>query len=156
MSTTVIVTWVIVSWIVGPTRGVIGGILGGFAGATVATGMARMAAGGELAVYYNPASLTRAAVILGIVAAVLALAVPYAARFAALGWAGGAILAAIAAPLPGPVRLLISCHSQRISWRPCLLFALPGGRPRRRSLAEGADRPRPSRSEVSDGSQIGA
>jgi hypothetical protein len=104
---TVIVTWVIVSWIVGPTRGVIGGLLGGFAGATVATGMARMAAGGELAVYYTPASLTRTAVILGIVAAVLALAVPYAAGFAALGWAGGAILAAIAAARTGQASYLL-------------------------------------------------
>jgi hypothetical protein len=103
----IIITVLIVSWIVGPTRGVLGGLLGGFLGAAVAAGMARMAASGELAVYYTPASLARAAVMIGLVAAVLALVVPYAAGFSALGWAIGAILAAIAAPRTGQVAYLL-------------------------------------------------
>ena len=100
---TVIVTLLIVSWIVGPTRGVVGGLIGGFVGAAVAAGMVRMAASGELAVYYTPGSLARAAITLGLVATVLALVVPYAAGFSALGWGVGAILAAIAAPQTGQV-----------------------------------------------------
>ena len=73
---TIIVTLLIVSWIVGPTRGVVGGLIGGFVGAAVAAGLARMAASGELAVYYTPATLARGALTLGILAAVLALVVP--------------------------------------------------------------------------------
>jgi hypothetical protein len=104
---TIIVTLLIVSWIVGPTRGVVGGLIGGFVGAAVAAGMARMAAIGELAVYYTPATLARAALALGIVAVVLALIVPYAAGFSALGWAVGAILAAIATPRTGQIVYLL-------------------------------------------------
>ena len=104
---TVIVTLLIVSWIVGPTRGVVGGLIGGFVGAALAAGMARLAASGELAVYYTPATLVKGAVTLGLVAAVLALVVPYAAGFAALGWGVGAILAAIAAPRTGQIVYLL-------------------------------------------------
>ena len=104
---TIIATLLIVSWIVGPTRGVVGGLIGGFVGAAVAAGMARMAASGVLAVYYTPATLARGALTLGIVAAVLALVAPYATGFAALGWAGGAILAAIAAPRTGQIVYLL-------------------------------------------------
>ena len=103
----IIVTVLIVSWIVGPTRGVLGGLLGGFIGAAVAAGMARMAASGELAIYYTPATLAKAAVTIGILAAVLALIVPYATGFAALGWGIGAVLAAIAAPRTGPTIYLL-------------------------------------------------
>lgn len=103
----VIVTLLIVSWIVGPTRGVVGGLIGGFVGAAFAAGMARMATSGELAVYYTPGSLARAGITLGILAAVLALVVPYVAGFSALGWGIGAILAAIAAPRTGEVVYLL-------------------------------------------------
>ena len=95
---TVIVTLLAVSWIVGPTRGVVSGFLGGFVGAAAAAGMARMATSGELTAYYTPATLAKGAVTLVIVATVLALVVPYATGFAALGWGVGAILAAIAVP----------------------------------------------------------
>ena len=104
---TVIVTLLIVSWIVGPTRGVVGGLLGGFLGAALAAGMARMAASGELAVYYTPATLARGALTLGLIAAVLALVVPYAAGCSALGWAVGATLAAIATPRTGQAVYLL-------------------------------------------------
>lgn len=97
----IIVTILIVSWIVGPTRGLAGGLLGGFLGAAIAAGMARMAASGELAVYYTPATMARAGVVLGTVAAVLALIVPYATGFAAIGWAAGAILGATASARTG-------------------------------------------------------
>ena len=103
----IIVTVLIVSWIVGPTRGVVGGLIGGFVGAAVAAGMARMGASGELAVHYTPVTLARGAFTLGLVAAVLALVVPYATGFAALGWGVGAILAAIAAPRTGQVVYLL-------------------------------------------------
>lgn len=103
----IIVTVLIVSWIVGPTRGVVGGLIGGFVGAAVAAGMARMAASGDLAVDYTPATLARGALTLGLVAIALALVVPYAAGFAALGWGVGAILAAIAAPRTGQVVYLL-------------------------------------------------
>lgn len=104
---TVIITLLIVAWVVGPTRGVGGGLVGGFVGTAVGIGMARMAAGGDLAVHYTPATLAKAAVTLGIVAAVLALVVPYAAGFAALGWGVGAILAAIVAPRTGQVAYVV-------------------------------------------------
>jgi hypothetical protein len=97
----IIVTLLIVAWIVGPTRGVVGGLIGGFLGASVAAGMARMAASGELAIYYTPTALARTAVILGIVAALLSLVVPYVTGFAALGWGVGALLAAVAAVRTG-------------------------------------------------------
>ena len=49
----------------------------------------------------------RGALTLGLVAAVLALVVPYAAGFSAFGWAVGAILAAIAAPRTAQVVYLL-------------------------------------------------
>ena len=99
----IIVTILIVSLIVGPTRGVVGGLIGGFLGAAVAAGMARMAASGDLAIYYTPATLARAAVTIGILAGILALVIPYATGFAALGWGIGAVLAAIAVLETGQV-----------------------------------------------------
>ena len=104
---TIIVTLLIVSWIVGPTRGVVGGLIGGFVGAALAAGIARMATSGELAAYYTPATLARGALTLGLVAIVLALVVPYAAGFSALGWAVGAILAVIATHRTGQIVFLL-------------------------------------------------
>ena len=103
----IVVAILIVSWIVGPTRGLVGGLIGGFLGAAAATGMARMVAGGELALYYTPATLAKAAVTLGIVATVLALVVPYVTGFAALGWGIGVLLAGIAAVRTGQVVYLV-------------------------------------------------
>ena len=103
----IIVTVLIVSLIVGPTRGVVGGLIGALLGAAVAAGMARMAASGDLAIYYTPATLARAAVSIGILAGILALIIPYATGFAALGWGIGAVLAAIAAPRTGPTIYLL-------------------------------------------------
>ena len=103
----IIATVLIVTWIVGPTRGVVGGLIGGFLGAAIAAGMARMAANGDLAVYYTPTTLAKAAVTLGLAAALLALIVPYVTAFAALGWGIGAVLAAIAALQTGPTSYLL-------------------------------------------------
>lgn len=104
---TVIITLLIVILIVGPARGIVGGLVGGMVGVAVATGMTRMAAAGDLAVHYTPATLAKSAATIGIVAAVLAFAAPFATRFAALGWAVGALVAAIAVPRVGQTAYLL-------------------------------------------------
>lgn len=90
----------LLSWIFG-TRDLLGGLVGAFIGALVLVGIASTARNAELAVLYSPAELASAAVPVAVVAAVLALVVPYATPFASLGWAAGAVLAAVAAPPTG-------------------------------------------------------
>ncbi len=63
--------------------------------------MASTASTGELATLYSPSQLAVSAVPVALVAALLALAAPYATGFACLGWAVGAVLAAFAAPRAG-------------------------------------------------------
>ena len=88
----------LLSWVFGPTRGLLGGLVGGSLGTLVLIGMASTASNGELAALYTPLQLASAVVPVAIVAGVLALVVPYATAFASLGWAAGALLGAIAAP----------------------------------------------------------
>jgi len=85
----------------GRTRGLLGGLVGGFLGAFVLVGMATTARNGELAALYTPSELASSAVPVAVVAAAFALVAPYATGVAALGWAAGALLAAIAAPRTG-------------------------------------------------------
>lgn len=91
----------LLSWIFGRTRGLLGGLVGGFFGALVLTGMASTAGSGELSTIYSPDQLVSTAVPVAVVAAALALVVPYATGFASLGWGAGALLAAIAATRTG-------------------------------------------------------
>jgi hypothetical protein len=93
----------VLSWLVGRTKGLLGGLAGGFVGALVAAGMATTTSSGDLAALYSPAQLASAAVPVAIVAAVLVLVAPYAVGFAALGWAVGALLAALTAVRAGQV-----------------------------------------------------
>lgn len=91
----------LLSWVFGRTRGLLGGLVGAFVGALVVAGMADTASNGDLAALYSPQQLASTAVPLAIVAAVLALVAPFAIGFAAFGWAVGALLAAMAAPRTG-------------------------------------------------------
>lgn len=89
------------SWVFGRTRGLLGRLVGAFLGSLVVAGMASTTRDGDLAALYSPEQLASAVVPLAIIAAVLALVAPYAIGFAALGWAVGALLAAVAAPGTG-------------------------------------------------------
>ena len=88
-------------WIFGRTRGVLSGLAGGFLGALVLIGMANTAGNGDLTALYSPGQLLAAAASMAAVAAVLALVIPYATGFACVGWAAGAVLAAVVAPSTG-------------------------------------------------------
>jgi hypothetical protein len=91
----------LLSWVFGRTKGLLEGLAGGFLGALVLTGMASTTGNGELAILYSPAQLASTAVPVAAVAGLLALVAPYATGFASLGWAAGALLAAVAAPRTG-------------------------------------------------------
>lgn len=93
----VLVGLLLLSGICGRTRGLFGGLVGGFLGALVLTGMASTASNGDLASLYSPTELASTAVPAAVVAAVLALVVPYATGIASFGWGAGALLAAVAA-----------------------------------------------------------
>jgi hypothetical protein len=84
-----------------PDQGLLGGLVGGFVGCLVVTGLAGTTSNGELPALYSPEQLDSTAVPVAVVAAVLALVSPYAIGFASLGWAVGAVLAAVAAPRTG-------------------------------------------------------
>ncbi len=122
----------LLSWLFGRTRRLLGGLGGGFIGALVLTGMARTARNGELAALFTPGELASAALVIPAVAALLALIAPYATGIASPGWSAG------------PVR------------RPCSAGARPGGvppaagPPRRRYCC------RPVRGEVARGSFVAA
>lgn len=92
---------IFLSWVFGRTRGLLGGLAGGFLGALVLTGMASTTSNGELATLYSPGRLAAAAVPVTAAAAVLALVAPFATGIASLGWAAGALLAAVAASRTG-------------------------------------------------------
>lgn len=81
-----------------PARGLLGGLVGAFVGALVLTGMASTASNGDLAALYSPVQLAWAAGSVAVVGAVLAVVAPYATGLASLGWAAGALLAALVAP----------------------------------------------------------
>lgn len=105
-----VVGLILLSWVVGRGRGLLGGLVGGFVGVLVLTGMARTASSGELAALYGPQQLASTAVPVAVVAAVLALVAPYVVGFASLGWAMGAFLAALAAPRTGEAVLPLAVH----------------------------------------------
>ena len=97
----VVVGVLLLSWVFGRTRGLLGGLAGGFLGALVLTGMISTAGDGELATIYSPGRLASTAVPLAVVAAVLALLAPHATGFASLGWAVGALVSTIAVTRTG-------------------------------------------------------
>jgi hypothetical protein len=84
--------------IFGRTRGLLGGLAGGFIGALVLAGMARTAASGDLPALYTPAELASSALLMAVVGTGLALVAPYATAFASLGWGTGALLAGLGLP----------------------------------------------------------
>lgn len=86
----------LLSWALGRSRGIIGGLGGGFIGAFMLAGMARTASNGELAALYTPGELASSALPLVLLGAVLALVAPYATAAASLGWGAGAVLAVVA------------------------------------------------------------
>ena len=91
----------LLSWVLGRTRGLFGGLVGAFIGALVMTGMASTARSAELAALYSPAHLASSAVPVFLVAAVLALVVPNVTAFASLGWGAGALLGLVVAAQTG-------------------------------------------------------
>jgi hypothetical protein len=97
------------SCIVGRTRGLLGGLAGGFIGALVLAGMARTAASGDLPAFYSPGELASSALLMASVAAVLALVSPHAVGLAASAWAAGALLAALAVPWTDQGMYALAC-----------------------------------------------
>jgi hypothetical protein len=98
---------VLLSWIFGRSRGLIGGLAGGFVGASVLAGMVRAAASGELAALYTPAELASSILPVTLLGAVMALIAPYAAGVASLAWGAGALLAAIAVSPTGEAAYIV-------------------------------------------------
>jgi hypothetical protein len=88
----------LLTWLFGRTRGMLGGLVGGFLGVAVLIGMARTATTGELPALYSPGELVSSALVMGVAAAGLAIVAPYATAVASLGWGAGALLAALALP----------------------------------------------------------
>ena len=97
----VLVGLLLLSWVLGRTEGLFGGLVGTFIGALVMTGMASTARSAELADLYSPAHLASTAAPVFLVAAVLALVVPYVAAFASLGWGAGALFGLVGAAQTG-------------------------------------------------------
>lgn len=97
---------VLALWLLASERGLLGAAVGAFVGALAATGLVTATTGAELASRYTPAEMTAGVVPLGVVALVLAVALPYATGTAALAWTVGAALAAIAAPRTGQTAYL--------------------------------------------------
>jgi hypothetical protein len=95
--------------IFGRTRGLLGGLAGGFIGALVLTGMARTAASGDLPALYSPGQLASSALLMATVAAVLALVSPYAIGLAACAWGAGALLATLALPWTDQGMYALAC-----------------------------------------------
>jgi hypothetical protein len=102
-----LVVLLLLSWVFGRTEALLGGLVGGFLGALVLTGMASTTGNGELASLYGPVQLASTAIPVAAVAALLALVAPYATGFAALGWGAGALLAAVAAPRTGQAMYIL-------------------------------------------------
>lgn len=92
---------VLLVWMLGSTRGLLGTAVGGFVGALAAAGMVTATTEGELASMYGPVELAGGVLPLGLVALLLAVALPYVTGTVALAWTAGALLAAIAAPRTG-------------------------------------------------------
>jgi hypothetical protein len=69
---------VMVLWMLGSQRGLLGTALGGFIGALAAAGLVTATSEAELATMYTPVEMAAVVVPLGIVALVLAVAIPYA------------------------------------------------------------------------------
>ena len=88
-------------WMLGSTRGLLGTAVGGFIGALAAAGIVTATTQAELASLHTPVELAGGVVPLGLVALVLAVALPYATATVALAWTAGALLAAVAAPGTG-------------------------------------------------------
>lgn len=84
----------IVLWLLGPDRGVLGAMVGGFVGTLAAAGLASAAKQGELAAVYTPAGMVIDLLPLAAVALVLAFVAPYATFAAGLAWTGGSVVAA--------------------------------------------------------------
>jgi hypothetical protein len=96
-----IIGFVLLLWMLGSTRGLLGTAVGGFVGALAAAGIVTATSEAELASLYTPVELAGGVVPLGLAALVLAVALPYVTGTVALAWTAGALLAAIAAPRTG-------------------------------------------------------
>lgn len=94
---------VLALWLLASERGLLGAAVGAFVGALAATGLVTATAGAELASMYTPVEMTAGVVPLGVVAVVLAVALPDATGAVAMAWTLGAVIAATAAPRTGQV-----------------------------------------------------
>lgn len=93
---TLVVGVLLLSWILGRSSPMPGGLVGVFVGAFAGAGLASTAGRGALATMYTPGELAAAALPVAAVAGGLVLAAPHVIGFASAGWATGAVFAAIA------------------------------------------------------------
>lgn len=98
---------VLALWLLGSERGLLGAAVGAFIGALAAAGLVTATTGAELASMYTPVEMTAGVVPFGVVALVLAVALPYATGTAALAWTVGAVAAAAAALRTGQAVYLV-------------------------------------------------
>lgn len=101
-----IIGLILLLWMFGSIRGLLGTAVGGFVGALAAAGIVTATTHAELASLYTPVELAGGVVPLVLVALVLAVALPYVTGTVALAWTAGAVLAAIAAPGAGQAAYL--------------------------------------------------
>lgn len=92
---------VILLWMLGSGRGVVGALVGGFIGTVGAVGLVEATRHGELASLHSPVGLVADMLPLAAVVLLLAFAGSYGALAAALAWTVGALAAALAAPQTG-------------------------------------------------------
>ena len=92
---------VLALWLLGSERGLLGAAVGALIGAFAAAGLVTATTGAELASMYTPVEMAVGVVPLGIVALVLAVALPYGTGTVAIAWTIGAVIAATAAHRTG-------------------------------------------------------
>lgn len=97
---------VVLLWLLGSDRGVLGALVGAFIGTVAAVGLVEAAQQGELASLHTPAELITDLLPLAAFVLVLAFAGSYGAFAAALAWTVGSIAAAVAAPQTGQAAYL--------------------------------------------------
>ena len=88
---------VVLLWLLGSQRSVLGALAGGFVGTVAAAGLVQATQHGELAHLHTPAGLVTDLLPLAAIVLVLALVGSYAAFAAAVAWTIGAVAAAITA-----------------------------------------------------------
>jgi hypothetical protein len=97
---------VILLWLLGRERGLLGSLVGGFVGALVLVGMTTATTQGELASMYTPAELAVGVVALGLLATALAVVAPSATAVTAMAWMAGSVIAAATAARSGQTTYL--------------------------------------------------